>query len=212
MGMTAVKGTEQHIVQDAGVKPVRLVRSEPVAFPDPATARVAVIGLGYVGLPLILGFAKASRAIGFDINEPKIAQLLSGIDFTGEVSNTELRGADAEFTTSPESLSQADVVIVCVPTPVNSHNRPDYGPLIAASKTIGKHMKRGAVVVFESTVDPGTTEARCLPVIELHSGMKEGVDFHLGYSPERINPADPTRKLPDIKKIVAGSLILLPTA
>ncbi len=205
MGMTAVKGTEQHIVQDAGVKPVRLVRSEPVAFPDPATARVAVIGLGYVGLPLILGFAKASRAIGFDINEPKIAQLLSGIDFTGEVSNTELRGADAEFTTSPESLSQADVVIVCVPTPVNSHNRPDYGPLIAASKTIGKHMKRGAVVVFESTVDPGTTEDRCLPVIELHSGMKEGVDFHLGYSPERINPADPTRKLPDIKKIVAGS-------
>jgi UDP-N-acetyl-D-galactosamine dehydrogenase len=97
------------------------------------------------------------------------------------------------------------VIIVCVPTPVNSHNRPDYGPLIAASKTIGKHMKRGAVVVFESTVDPGTTEDRCLPVIELHSGMKEGIDFHLGYSPERINPADPTRKLPDIKKIVAGS-------
>ncbi len=121
------------------------------------------------------------------------------------MTSTELREADAEFTTDPQHLSVADVIIDCVPTPVNSHNRPDYGPLIAASKTIGQHVKRGAVVVFESTVDPGTTEERCLPVIELHSGMKEGIDFHLGYSPERINPADPTRKLADIKKIVAGS-------
>lgn len=204
MGMTATKGIE-HLEMAAGAKPVRLVKSEPVAFPDPATARVAVIGLGYVGLPLTLGFAKGSRAIGFDINESKVDQLKSGIDFTGEVTNSELVAADAEFTTNPEAMAAADVIIVCVPTPVNSHNRPDYGPLIAASKTIGKHMKRGAVVVFESTVDPGTTEDRCLPVIELHSGMKEGVDFHLGYSPERINPADPTRKLADIKKIVAGS-------
>jgi UDP-N-acetyl-D-galactosamine dehydrogenase len=204
MGMTAVKGTEQPDL-DLGVKPIRLVKSEPVAFPDPATARVAVIGLGYVGLPLTLGFAKGSRAIGFDINEKKVTELKSGLDFTGEVSNSELMEADAEFSTDPASLAEAEVIIVCVPTPVNSHNRPDYGPLLSASKTIGQHMKRGAVVVFESTVDPGTTEDRCLPVIELHSGYKEGIDFHLGYSPERINPADPTRKLADIKKIVAGS-------
>jgi UDP-N-acetyl-D-glucosamine/UDP-N-acetyl-D-galactosamine dehydrogenase len=204
MGITALKNAKP-LESEAGGKAIRLVKGEPVAFPDPAVARVAVIGLGYVGLPLTLGFAKASRAIGFDINTEKVSQLNSGIDFTGEVTNTELREADADFTTDPALMAGADVIIVCVPTPVNSHNRPDYGPLIAASKTIGQHMKRGAVVVFESTVDPGTTEDRCLPVIELHSGMKEGIDFHLGYSPERINPADPTRKLADIKKIVAGS-------
>lgn len=204
MGITARKNTNPQ-PGEAGATSIRLVTGEPVAFPDPATARVAVIGLGYVGLPLTLGFAKGSRAIGFDINTEKVSQLKSGIDFTGEVTSTELRAADADFTTDPALMADADVIIVCVPTPVNSHNRPDYGPLIAASKTIGKNMKRGAVVVFESTVDPGTTEERCLPVIELHSGMKEGIDFHLGYSPERINPADPTRKLADIKKIVAGS-------
>jgi UDP-N-acetyl-D-glucosamine/UDP-N-acetyl-D-galactosamine dehydrogenase len=184
---------------------IQLVTSEPVAFPNPATARVAVIGLGYVGLPLVLGFSKASRAIGFDISESKINELRGGIDLTGEANPEDLRGCDVDFTTSPADLKTADVVIVCVPTPVDSHNKPDYSPLIAASKSIGQNMKRGAVVVFESTVDPGTTEDRCLPVIEFHSGMKEGIDFYLGYSPERINPADPTRKLPDIKKIVAGS-------
>jgi UDP-N-acetyl-D-glucosamine/UDP-N-acetyl-D-galactosamine dehydrogenase len=184
---------------------IRLVTNNPVAFPNPATAKVAVIGLGYVGLPLVLGFSKASRAIGFDISEGKIQELARGIDQTGEANPEDLRDCNVDFTTSPDTLSQADVVIVCVPTPVDSHNKPDYSPLIAASKSIGKHMKRGSVIVFESTVDPGTTEDRCLPVIEHHSGMKEGIDFYLGYSPERINPADPTRKLPDIKKIVAGS-------
>jgi UDP-N-acetyl-D-glucosamine/UDP-N-acetyl-D-galactosamine dehydrogenase len=184
---------------------IRLVTEQPAAFPNPATANVAVIGLGYVGLPLVLGFSKASRAIGFDISEGKIQELKQGIDLTGEANPEDLRGCNVDFTTSPEALKAADVIIVCVPTPVDSHNKPDYSPLIAASKSIGKTMKRGAVVVFESTVDPGTTEDRCLPVIELHSGMKEGIDFYLGYSPERINPADPTRKLPDIKKIVAGS-------
>lgn len=197
--LATVVGTE--VEQSA----IRLVKTEPVGFPDPVTARVAVIGLGYVGLPLTLGFAKNSRAIGFDINTQKVDELKAGVDFTGEVANAELKIADAEFTTNPQAIKDADVIIVCVPTPVNSHNRPDYSPLIAASKSIGTHMKRGAVVVFESTVDPGTTEDRCLPVIELHSGMKQGVDFHLGYSPERINPADPSRKLADIKKIVAGS-------
>jgi UDP-N-acetyl-D-glucosamine/UDP-N-acetyl-D-galactosamine dehydrogenase len=187
------------------VPAIRLVSETPVAFPNPATAKVAVVGLGYVGLPLVLGFSKASRAIGFDISESKIQELGQGIDLTGEANPEDLRGCNVDFTTSPDMLSQADVIIVCVPTPVDSHNKPDYSPLISASKSIGKHMKRGAVVVFESTVDPGTTEDRCLPVIEFHSGMKEGIDFYLGYSPERINPADPTRKLPDIKKIVAGS-------
>jgi UDP-N-acetyl-D-glucosamine/UDP-N-acetyl-D-galactosamine dehydrogenase len=184
---------------------IRLVTDQPVAFPNAATARVAVIGLGYVGLPLVLGFSKGSRAIGFDISEEKISELRRGIDLTGEANPEDLRGCEVDFTTAPDDMKNADVIIVCVPTPVDSHNKPDYSPLIAASKSIGKNMKRGAVVVFESTVDPGTTEDRCLPVIEHHSGMKEGIDFYLGYSPERINPADPTRKLPDIKKIVAGS-------
>jgi UDP-N-acetyl-D-glucosamine/UDP-N-acetyl-D-galactosamine dehydrogenase len=184
---------------------IRLVEGEPCGFPDAATARVAVIGLGYVGLPLTLGFAKGSRAIGFDINIQKVAELNNGQDFTGEVTGTELKEADAEFTTDAAALKDADVMIVCVPTPVTSHNRPDYGPLLSASRTIGQHMKRGSIIVFESTVDPGTTEDRCLPIIESVSGMKLGLDFHLGYSPERINPADHTRKLPDIKKIVSGS-------
>jgi UDP-N-acetyl-D-galactosamine dehydrogenase len=189
----------------ANVKLPRLITEEPASLPDFATARVAVIGLGYVGLPLVLGFSKGSRAIGFDISEAKIKELQNGIDSTGEAEAGELPGCNADFTTSAEALSDADVIIVCVPTPVDSHNKPDYSPLIAASKSIGRHMKRGAVVVFESTVDPGTTEDRCLPVIEAQKGMKEGLDFYLGYSPERINPADPSRRLPDIKKIVAGS-------
>ena len=184
---------------------VRLVTDEPCLLPDAATARVAVIGLGYVGLPLTLGFAKGSRSIGFDIDTKKLQQLESGIDFTGEVTGEDLRAGDVEYTANPAALKDADVIVVCVPTPVNSHNRPDYGPLIAASRSIGANMKRGAVIVFESTVDPGTTEDRCLPVIEQVSGMKHIVDFNLGYSPERINPADHTRKLPDIKKIVSGS-------
>lgn len=184
---------------------IRLVTDLPPAFPDPATARVAVIGLGYVGLPLVVGFAQGAHAIGFDINRQKIEQLRQGLDLTGEVSPSELRGIDAEFTTDESRLAEAEVIIVCVPTPVNSHYRPDYGPLLAASRTIGRHIRRGTVVVFESTVDPGTTEERCLPVIEQVSGLKVDVDFYLGYSPERINPSDPSRKLPDIKKIVAGS-------
>jgi UDP-N-acetyl-D-glucosamine/UDP-N-acetyl-D-galactosamine dehydrogenase len=205
LGAKIVKTNTAKVLAEPSTKVPRLVASTPASLPDPATSRVAVIGLGYVGLPLTLGFSKASRAIGFDISEGKIAELRQGIDLTGEVNPEDLRGSNAEFTTSPAALQQADVIIVCVPTPVDSHNKPDYGPLIAASKSIAANMKRGSVVVFESTVDPGTTEDRCLPVIEAHSGMKEGIDFYLGYSPERINPADPSRKLPDIKKIVAGS-------
>lgn len=197
--------TELNVPAGKNVPKIKLVTNDPASLPIAETARVAVIGLGYVGLPLVLGFSKASRAIGFDISETKINELRSGIDLTGEANPSELHGCNVDFSTSSQSLAVADVIIICVPTPVDSHNKPDYGPLISASKTIGQNMKRGAVVVFESTVDPGTTEDRCLPVVEAHSGMKEGLDFYLGYSPERINPADPTRKLPDIKKIVAGS-------
>ena len=182
-----------------------MVTRSPVDLPDPATARVAVVGLGYVGLPLICGFSKASQSIGFDINEKKIAELKNGVDSTGEVTGVELSAADAKFSTDPTTISEADAIVVCVPTPVNSRNRPDYRPLLAASRTIGSHMKHGAVVIFESTVDPGTTEEKCLPILEEASGLKEGIDFYIGYSPERINPADPTRKLSDIKKIIAGS-------
>ncbi len=200
---TAEKRLENGALQDSVC--IKLVTEEPVALPDPMTARVAVIGLGYVGLPLICGFSQNSRSIGFDINEDKVAELNNGIDSTGEVTGTELQAADAEFTTDPSAIKAADVLVVCVPTPVNSRSKPDYTPLLAASRTIGTHMKRGAVVVYESTVDPGTTEDKCLPILEEMSGMKEGIDFYLGYSPERINPADPTRRLSDIKKIVAGS-------
>ena len=176
----------------------------PVALPDPATARVAVVGLGYVGLPLVCGFATNARAIGFDIDPGKVAELANGEDRTGELPASALAGVDAVFTTDAAALADADVIVVCVPTPVDANNLPDYAPLLAASRTIGAHMRRGAVVVFESTVDPGATEGRCLPVLEEASGLIEGRDFHLGYSPERINPADPSRRLQDIKKIVAG--------
>ncbi len=203
MHTTSVAHSATHTTVNSGA--LRLVTSVPCNLPDAATARVAIIGLGYVGLPLALGFAKASRSIGFDINTKKIGELKSGMDATGEVNAEDMHGADVEYTTDAKALAEADVILVSVPTPVDSHNKPDYGPLISASKSIGANMKRGCVVVFESTVDPGTTEDRCLPVIEHHSGLKEGIDFYLGYSPERINPADPTRKLPDIKKIVAGS-------
>ncbi|MEO0548125.1 MAG: nucleotide sugar dehydrogenase, partial [Pseudomonadota bacterium] len=183
----------------------RLMPTDPAPLPDPDTCRVAVVGLGYVGLPLICGFSRNSRAIGVDIDAAKISELTEGKDRTGEVTDDELQSADALFTTDAAALKDADAILICVPTPVNSRNRPDYRPLLAASKSIAANMKRGAVVVYESTVDPGTTEDKCLPILESASGMKEGFDFFIGYSPERINPADPTRKLPDIKKIVAGS-------
>ncbi|MEE9314663.1 MAG: nucleotide sugar dehydrogenase [Rhizobiaceae bacterium] len=184
---------------------IKLLTEEPVALPDPVTARVAVVGLGYVGLPLICGFSENSKSIGLDIDTAKIDELKHSIDRTGEVTSAELREADAEYTADAAVLKDADAILVCVPTPVNSRNRPDYTPLLSASRSIGANMKKGCVVIFESTVDPGTTEDKCLPILEEMSGMKEGIDFYLGYSPERINPADPTRKLADIKKIVAGT-------
>lgn len=204
-----MQNTQENVVvlntADKRTTSIKLVAEAPVSLPDAATCRVAVVGLGYVGLPLICGFSKASTAIGLDIDEAKIEELKAGLDRTGEVTGVELAAADAEFSSRASALAEADAILVCVPTPVNSRNRPDYRPLLSASRAIGAHMKKGCVVVYESTVDPGTTEDKCLPILEEMSGMKEGIDFYLGYSPERINPADPTRKLADIKKIVAGS-------
>ena len=197
---------ESHLTNEqVAPNALTLVADAPPPLPDPATCRVAVVGLGYVGLPLVCGFAEASTAIGLDIDEAKVAELRQGIDHTGEVTGAELSAADAEFSTDPGVLGDAEAILVCVPTPVNSRNRPDYRPLLAASRSIAANMTRGTVVVYESTVDPGTTEDKCIPVLEQVSGLREGIDFYVGYSPERINPADPTRKLADIKKIVAGS-------
>ncbi len=203
--LTASELDANTVVRPTSRTQLRLLKSQPVEFPDAATANVAIVGLGYVGLPLVCGFAAASRSIGLDIDGVKIQELKANIDRTGEVKSADLAYADAEFTTDPAMLAEADVVLVCVPTPVDSRNRPDYGPLLSASKSVAEHMKYGAVIVYESTVDPGTTEEKCLPILEDISGFKEGVDFYLGYSPERINPGDPTRRLSDIKKIVAGT-------
>ena len=183
--------------------PLRLV-TETLRLPDPATASVAVVGLGYVGLPLLAGFAKGAPCIGFDIDERKLSALRNGEDSTGQVAGVDLAHGNIDYTSASASLKTADVIVVCVPTPVDHSNRPDYGPLLAASRAIGENMKRGAVVVFESTVDPGTTEDRCLPVLTRVSGMIEGVDFHIAYSPERVSPGEFSRRVTDIKKIIAA--------
>lgn len=174
-------------------------------FPNPKNAVVAVMGLGYVGLPLMVGFAGEARTIGFDVDEGKIENLAGGVDPSGQCSAGELVHENMEFTTRTGSLAEAEVIIVCVPTPVMHGNKPDYRPVIAASRTIAENMKPGTVVVYESTVDPGTTENRCIPVLEEVSGMKEGIDFHVGYSPERVSPGEHARRVTDIKKIVSGS-------
>jgi UDP-N-acetyl-D-galactosamine dehydrogenase len=166
---------------------------------------VAVVGLGYVGLPLAVEFGKQRRTIGFDLSEEKVDAYRRHVDPTGEVSREELRAASKlEVTTDPSALRQADFVIVAVPTPVDDAHNPDFRPLIGASTTVGKNLKKGATVVFESTVYPGATEEVCIPVIERHSGMQWKKDFFVGYSPERINPGDKQRTLTKITKVVAG--------
>lgn len=166
---------------------------------------IAVVGLGYVGLPLAVAFGKNRKTLGFDLNEEKIANYRECRDPTGEVTAQDLRDArQLVFTTDPTDLGQADAVIVAVPTPVDSAHKPDFGPLISASRTVGAHMKKGAVVIYESTVYPGATEEVCVPILEEHSGFKWKRDFHVGYSPERINPGDKTHRLENIVKVVAG--------
>jgi len=166
---------------------------------------VAVVGLGYVGLPLAVEFGKKMRTIGYDLSTEKVANYRRQVDPTGEVSSEDLRAATGlTVTTDPAELAAADVIIVAVPTPIDAARRPDFAPLVGSSTTVGKHMKRGAVVVYESTVYPGATEEVCVPVLEQHSGMKWLKDFNVGYSPERINPGDKQHTLVSIVKVVSG--------
>jgi UDP-N-acetyl-D-glucosamine/UDP-N-acetyl-D-galactosamine dehydrogenase len=167
--------------------------------------KLAVVGLGYVGLPLALSFAKKFKVIGFDINEERIAMMKNHKDPSRELSTSDFEGADIEFTSKLETLREASFFIVAVPTPVDKHKVPDLKPILSASETIGRVLKKGDYVVFESTVYPGCTEEDCLPVMDANSSLKLGVDFKLGYSPERINPGDKKRPLESILKIVSGS-------
>ncbi len=164
---------------------------------------IAVVGLGYVGLPLAVAFSRKRRVIGFDVNAEKIELYKQGIDVTGEVGE-ELKNYSIEFTADPAMLSQASFIIVAVPTPIDQHRNPDLRPVLSASKTVGQNMKPNSVVVYESTVYPGLTEEKCVPILEKESGLKCGRDFKVGYSPERINPGDKVHRLENIVKIVAG--------
>lgn len=166
---------------------------------------VAVVGLGYVGLPLTVELGKRGRTIGFDISTEKVLSCRRGIDPSNELTDTQMREAIyAVYTDDPELLGEADIFIIAVPTPVDQAHMPDFKPLISASITIGRHMKRNAIVVFESTVYPGATEEICIPVLERESGMNWKRDFFIGYSPERINPGDKVHSLTNIIKIVSG--------
>ncbi len=166
--------------------------------------KVAVVGLGYVGLHLASAFAKHLSTIGFDINEERIHELQRGFDRNGEVLPEALQSKRLFFTTDPTYLKEANFIIIVVPTPVDRAKRPDLLPLIEASNLVGRHMQRGTIVVYESTVYPGCTEEVCIPILEKASGFKAGIDFKVGYSPERVNPGDPEHTLENIVKVVAG--------
>ncbi len=166
--------------------------------------KLAVIGLGYVGLPIALEFARKISVIGFDINAKRVEMMKEGIDPSNELEKKDFEGCDIVFTNSLDTLREARFFIVAVPTPVDDHNVPDLTPVIKASETIGKVIKKGDYVVFESTVYPGCTEEDCLPVIEKISGLKNKTDFKIGYSPERINPGDKKHTLSQIIKVVSG--------
>ncbi len=166
--------------------------------------KIAVVGLGYVGLPIAVAFGKQQRVIGFDINKEKIAELQKGIDRTGEVSDADLKATDIHYTFQPSDLKSADFIIVAVPTPINEALQPDLTALRKSSELIGANLSPGSIVVFESTVYPGATEEVCQPIIEKVSGMKCGKDFKLGYSPERINPGDKEHRLETIIKVVSA--------
>jgi len=168
-------------------------------------AVVAILGLGYVGLPLVVEFGKLGRTIGFDIVEAKVAKCRDGIDPSREIPVAEMtRATHAEYTSNPRALAEADFIIVAVPTPVDAARIPDFGPLLHASRTIGPHLKRGATVIYESTVYPGATEEVCVPELERTSGLRWRHDFCVGYSPERINPGDREHGLANVVKVVSG--------
>lgn len=165
---------------------------------------VSVVGLGYVGLPVAVAFGKARRTVGFDINGKRIEELKGGHDRTGEVTADELKTADILYTDKLEELRLADFHIVAVPTPVDEANQPDLTPMLKASETVGKALKKGDIVVYESTVYPGVTDDECVPILERVSGLRCGSDFKVGYSPERINPGDKEHTFTKIKKVVSG--------
>lgn len=179
----------------------------PAALPDFDAARIAVIGLGYVGLPLAVEFGRLRPVTGFDVNAARIAALSEGRDDTLETTAQELAAArQLEFSHDAADLADANVYIVTVPTPIDRHKRPDLTPLVKASESVGRALKRGDIVIYESTVYPGCTEEDCVPILERESGLRFNHDFYCGYSPERINPGDKEHRLPTIRKVTSGSM------
>jgi UDP-N-acetyl-D-glucosamine/UDP-N-acetyl-D-galactosamine dehydrogenase len=182
-----------------------LLEKEAVLQPEQKLATVAVLGLGYVGLPVAVAFGKERPTIGYDLSRKRVENLKHRVDATGEVSGEELAAAKLWHPTNdPAELASADFIIVAVPTPINAARQPDLRPLESASETVGRYMKRGATVIYESTVYPGCTEEVCVPILEKNSGMRWRQDFHVGYSPERINPGDKEHTFVKILKIVSG--------
>jgi UDP-N-acetyl-D-galactosamine dehydrogenase len=173
---------------------------------DLSNARIGIVGLGYVGLPLAVELGRRYPTVGFDINEARVAELREGRDSSLECDAQELKSADRlRYTTEPKDLAECNVFIVTVPTPIDEHKEPDLRPLESASRTLGSVIRPGSVIVYESTVYPGATEEVCIPIVEQVSGLKYNVDFYAGYSPERINPGDKEHRLATIKKVTSGS-------
>ena len=165
--------------------------------------KLALVGLGYVGMPIAVEFAKHIKVIGFDINEKRVNEYANGIDATNEVGEA-IKDTTVDFTSDPTKLKEAKFIIVAVPTPVNDDTTPDLKPVEGASRMVGQNLTPGSIIVFESTVYPGVTEDICVPIIEKESGLKCGVDWKIGYSPERINPGDAVHTLTNIVKVVSG--------
>ncbi|WP_083552658.1 nucleotide sugar dehydrogenase [Syntrophotalea acetylenivorans] len=166
--------------------------------------KIAVVGLGYVGLPLAAAFGRKAEVIGFDISNEKIGELRDGYDATGELTSEDLASTNIDYTADASRLAEASFLIVTVPTPIDDHKKPDLTPVESASRSIGRHLTPGSVVVYESTVYPGVTEDVCVPILEQESGLRCGVDFKVGYSPERINPGDKVHTVDKIIKVVSG--------
>lgn len=166
--------------------------------------KIGVVGLGYVGIPLAIAFDKKYKTIGFDINNEKIEMYKKGIDITNEVGDEKIKNSNIEFTNNPKKLLECNRIIVAVPTPVNEKKEPDLSPVESASEIVGKNLKKGTIVIYESTVYPGLTEEICMPILEKNSGLSCGLDFKIAYSPERVNPGDKVHKFENIKKIVSG--------
>ncbi len=167
-------------------------------------AKIGIVGLGYVGLPLAAAFGRIVDVIGFDIHEEKVKELIDGYDATGELTTEDLKTTTIDYTTDSSNLKRVDFIVVTVPTPIDENNNPDLSPMEKASITIGQNLKQGSIVVYESTVYPGVTEDICIPILERESGLKCGVDFKVGYSPERINPGDKVHTVDKIVKVVSG--------